>query len=205
MNKYYDKSRKAYNKKAINYDKTVIGRFTLSMKLFLLKHIELKKEACVLDVACGNGWFLSQLVERERSIKAHGIDIAPKMIEMGKKNYPNINFKVGSSAKLNYKDNYFDLITVNAAFHHFPEAEKFIIEVKRCLKNNGKIYINEIYVLPILRHVLNFFMPIAKNGDYKWYSPKDITKLYLKCGLKNIHVFKHGYTEIVVAQKQDIN
>ena len=200
MKKYYEKSKKAYDKKAINYDKTVAGRFTKPMKHILFEKIQIKEKDRVLDVACGNGWFLANLMKKN-NIEAHGIDISSKMIEIASNTYPNINFKIGTSNKLDYKDNFFDIITVNAAFHHFPEPDKFIKEVKRCLKKGGKIYITEIYVLPGIRHILNLFMPISKNGDYRLYAPKDIVKLYEKYGLKDIKVYKKNYTEIIVATK----
>ena len=200
MNKYYEKSKKAYDKKSEKYDKSIAGRFTLPMKMFLLSKFSVKKNDKVLDVACGNGWFLSELFERKQ-IQGYGIDISPKMIEIAKGKYPSINFQVGSSDKLEYKENFFDIITVNAAFHHFPEPEKFIMEAQKCLKTNGKIYITEIYVPPIIRHVFNLFMPISKNGDYKLYAPKEIKNLYEQVGIKNIEIFKQGYTEIIVGEK----
>ena len=53
------------------------------------------------------------------------------MIEMAKKNLGNsAELKVGDSEYMPWKDNFFDVIVCNASFHHYPNPEKVLSEMK---------------------------------------------------------------------------
>ena len=63
-----------------------------------------------------------------------------------------MNFYVVGYEDLSFEDNFIDLMTVSASFHHFLYVEKFAKEVNRVVKKSGRIYIAEIY----LPHILEF-------------------------------------------------
>ena len=61
---------------------------------------------------------------------------------------------------------------------YYPNLEKILLEMKRVLKENGKLIIGDPTAPLILRQALNLFYKISNNGDYKIYSEKEI-KLHL--------------------------
>lgn len=56
----------------------------------------------VADVGCGPGHMTDQLARR--GLSAHGIDLSPAMIELARRNYPDLSFDVGSILGLDFAD-----------------------------------------------------------------------------------------------------
>ncbi|MEN6312710.1 MAG: methyltransferase domain-containing protein, partial [Clostridiaceae bacterium] len=111
-------------------------------------------------------------------------------------------FLVSSSVPLPFEDNSFDVLTVSAAFHHFPEPEKFAMEASRVLKHGGKIYIAEIYFpMPIRQIVNTIFLPLYNSGDVKLYHPKEIAKIFDKAGFSHISVVVKRKVQLIIATK----
>ena len=51
----------------------------------------LKPGAEVLDVACGPGHISNYLLENDPTVKLHGIDLSPRMLELASENCPRAN------------------------------------------------------------------------------------------------------------------
>ena len=127
----------------------------------------------------------------------YGVDISEKMIEQAKMLNPSMNFYVAGCEKLPFEDNFIDLMTVSASFHHFPDVEKFAKEVNRVVKKGGKIYIAEIYLPHILQVIFNPFVKFSKAGDVKFYSPKEITSLFEKNGFFTENIVINGMIQLI--------
>ena len=95
---------------------------------------------CILDVGCGVGFYSGKLYEAlaiagpEGRAEIYGIDISKPAIQKAAKNYPGINFCVGSSFHLPYLDESFDFI-----FSIFSPFENK--EMLRVLKPGGRILV----------------------------------------------------------------
>ena len=196
MNKHERRSIKAYNKKASNYDNTFDGKFTKHFKKLLIEKIVVNKDCNLLDVACGNGVFLKTLSEKIM-FNGFGTDISQNMIECAKKLNPNIEFSVSSCDNTVFKDDFFDIITVCASFHHFPYIDKFANEMKRITKRDGVIYIAEIYSSTGLRKINNFLLRFSNAGDVKFYSPNEIVECFKRSGFEKKYITIHGNIQII--------
>ena len=173
MNKYHKKNIKAYNKKASDYDNTLDGKLTEKFKSLLLGAVDVKDGDSVLDIGCGNGTLLSRIA-KIKSIRGFGTDISPEMVKNATARHPQLEFVASGCDNIPFDDNSMDIITVCAAYHHFPNIKSFAAEAKRLLKENGNLYIAEIYLPPVIRHIANIFLPLSKSGDVRLYSPKEI-------------------------------
>lgn len=196
MNKFEKRSISAYNKKANKYDATFDGKFTLKFKTTLLDIMNIQAGDTVLDIACGNGRFLNML-SMQHSIYGYGVDISENMIEQAKLLNPDMYFSTASCEQLPYDDHTFDIITVCAAYHHFPNVNGFTKEACRLLKKGGKIYIAEVYLPTIIRAICNPFVPLLKEGDVKFYSPDNIMETLKNAGFKKQEYVKNGHIQIV--------
>lgn len=200
MKTFEEKSRDNYNLKANDYDTTFDGRFTAKFKELLLNEISIETNYRVLDVACGNGTFLNML-SRKFEIQGYGIDISENMIINARMRNPDFTFHICKCENTPFEDESFDLITVCAAFHHFPDITAFAKETTRILKSKGLLYIAEVYYPDILRALLNVFMPFSNAGDVKIYSPKEIQQTIEQQGFKKIEFLKDGHVQIIKMQK----
>ena len=66
-----------------------------------------------------------------------GIDPSKSLIRIARVNYPYIDFFIGSSEQLTFKDKQFDVVISLTAIQNFDNVEKGLNEIKRV----GKYYI----------------------------------------------------------------
>lgn len=200
MNKFEQRSRDSYNKKSENYEETFDGKFTVKFKNMLLDFVCIPGGGNAADIACGNGRLLKMLADN-KSFCGYGVDISERMIEQAKALNPTMEFYVSGCDKLPFGDNLIDVMTVCAAYHHFPDIEKFAAEAKRTVKPGGAVYIAEVYLPTILRAVCNPFIGFSKAGDVKFYSPKEIVGLFEKNGFSTEKVIIDGMTQLVILRR----
>ena len=200
MGNFNEKSRSAYNKKADDYDNTQDGRFTQEFKRLLVSEIKLKANANVLDVACGNGSLLSAL-NRKTPINGFGIDISDRMVANAAVRNPKMEFQTAGCEAIPFGNASMDVITVCAAYHHFPDVAAFAKEARRVLKPGGTLYIADVYLPSVLRVIINPFVPLSKAGDVKFYSPKKIARTFEAVGFETVNTKTHGHIQIVSLKK----
>lgn len=98
-----------------------------------------------MDIGCGIGDLLTNLRKKSNSVELYGIDYAENMINEAKKELvDNANLCVGDAENLPYDSNLFDFVISCAAFHHFPNPDKALFEMKRVMKMNSKLLVYEI-------------------------------------------------------------
>ena len=200
MKTYAQKSRDYYNKLANGYNDSLEARYTMRFKRMLLDEIIIEPEKnSLLDVACGNGSLLKML-SAKHTLKGYGIDISEKMIDSARDQYPEFLFEVSPCEETPFQDRSFDTITVCAAYHHFPDIRGFAREAYRLLKPEGRLYVADIYCTPLLRTLINPFVPLSKAGDVKFYAPEEIeanfknegfqTNGFNRVGQVQLHIFR---------------
>ena len=68
------------------------------------------KDARVLDVGCGSGYFLHRFREYGAGV-CSGIDLMEDRIAVGRERYTTLDLRVGSATQLPFEDGAFDLVT----------------------------------------------------------------------------------------------
>ena len=97
----------------------------------------------ILDVGTGKGGFLPVLKMTFPGAQITGIDPDSSMLEIARQNYPDITFFKMKAEQLHFKDNSFDVASLSMVLHHFPKIKKGLKEIKRVVKTDGFIIINE--------------------------------------------------------------
>ncbi|GAP16132.1 methylase [Longilinea arvoryzae] len=184
MDIHEERSMKSYNQKADNYDDTPDGKFTYRFKEQLVKIIRIPEGGSVLDIACGNGRLL-QMLSRGHHFSGYGVDISEKMVENARRIDPGMVFETARCNQLPFEAAFFDVVTVCAAFHHFPDIAGFAKEAFRVVKPNGMLYIAEVYYPAFFRTIFNPFIRFMQEGDVKLYAPEEITRLLQRTGFTN--------------------
>lgn len=200
MNKFEQRSKNSYNKKAENYDSTFDGKFTVRFKKMLYQSIKIKSDGTVADIACGNGRLLHELAKKA-SFRGYGVDISDKMIEQAKKLNPDMQFYVSACDKLPFKQGEIDIMIVCAAFHHFPDACGFAKEAARAVKTGGSLYIADVYLPKALRVLINPFLRFSKAGDVKFYASEEIIAMFEKYGFCAKGIKMRGGIQMIRLQK----
>lgn len=122
-------------------------KFTTPFKLDLFKNY-VKKNDEILDYGCGYGRTLRVLLDNGY-LHLSGVDLSEKMIERAKEENPSMDYRVVKHNKLHFEDNSFDavlLLAVLTCVINNEEQEMIMNEIKRVLKPNGIIYINDFLI-----------------------------------------------------------
>lgn len=94
-----------------------------------------KKAKKTLDLGCGEGTRLNLLVSEKQ--KAVGVDISPTSIEMARKAFPKIDFRVANLEKLPFADENFDLVYSAYVLEHLKFPEKVLKQAIRVIARGG--------------------------------------------------------------------
>ncbi|PKC52100.1 S-adenosyl-L-methionine-dependent methyltransferase, partial [Rhizophagus irregularis] len=78
-----------------------------TFKEFLDRHNLSLEGKAVLDAGCGSG-YSTKLIQEFRPAELVGFDIMPSQIDKAKKEYPDLNFFVGSVLETHLDSNKFD-------------------------------------------------------------------------------------------------
>jgi ubiquinone/menaquinone biosynthesis C-methylase UbiE len=96
----------------------------------------------VLDIACGEGYGTALLAGL--AARAIGVDISREAVRHAKARYVagNIEFLVGSCARIPLPDRSIDLVTSFETIEHHDQHEKMMQEIKRVLRPRGVLVIS---------------------------------------------------------------
>lgn len=106
----------------------------------------------VLDVACGTGLSTKALLDIAETI--YGIDTSEEMLKQAEKNN-RINYSISPAEKLEFDNNYFDLITVCSGVHWF-DIDKFLKESQRVLIDKGWLVLYDNFFISEMENVSEF-------------------------------------------------
>jgi len=153
---------------------------------YILKDIEIDDNTTILDLGCGDGRFLEKLRDLNSNNVLYGLDISEKMIAVASsKKIKRCKLTLGDSNYLPYNDGSIDLIVCLNSFHHYSTPSLTLKEIKRVLSLDGRVIIGDIFTLPIIREMINLYLPYSKSGDYRMYSKKSLDKIFNVEGFKN--------------------
>jgi len=98
----------------------------------------------ILEAGIGTG---SNILYYPEGKNIYGIDFSPKMVEIAKdkaKRYgKDVDIRVMDIENLEFNDNTFDAIVTSCVFCSVPDPIKGLKELKRVLKNDGKLFMLE--------------------------------------------------------------
>ena len=102
----------------------------------MIDYYNLNDECKILDVGCGKGFLLYEFSKILPNSKLYGLDISDYAIKNSKEEIRS-NLIQGNSNKLEWEDNFFDLVISINTFHnlHNYDLEKSLLEFERVGKN----------------------------------------------------------------------
>ena len=174
---YFDGKRE-YGYGGYKYD----GRWKPVAKR-IVSHFNLKRGSKVLDIGCGKGFLVKDLVNL--GIDAYGIDVSSYALKNSEKEIKSRLHK-GNAKKLNFPDNSFDVVLSFNCIHNLKKKDciRALMEIERISKGKGFVqvdcYENEIEKKLFLDWVLTaethgypndwfeIFKKAKYSGDWFW-------------------------------------
>jgi ubiquinone/menaquinone biosynthesis C-methylase UbiE len=95
------------------------------------------KGKTVLDIASGSGYGTKMLAEDAEFV--YGVDVNETAINYSNKKYKsnNIKYLVGDGVSIPLEDKSVDVVVTFETIEHIKDYKKFLVEVKRVLKDDG--------------------------------------------------------------------
>ncbi|MFH1736556.1 MAG: class I SAM-dependent methyltransferase [Actinomycetota bacterium] len=162
----------------------------------------------LLDVGCGTGHFLNLLLNQphgsrsacrlpdgsqgKAGLTAHGlrlagIDISPGMLKIARERLGNdVDLQEGGVETLPWPDNTFEVITSTDAFHHFPDPNPALAEIRRVMQPNGMLIIADMWLPTPARQFFNLILPLTREGDVRIYSRRQMLSFMTMNGYRDI-------------------
>lgn len=93
----------------------------------------------ILDIGCGNGYFLSKIAERDKNHGGNmiGVDYAESGFENGRKLLPETQFVKSVAEKMPFSDEEFDVIIMMETLEHLERWKEALDEAYRILSKGG--------------------------------------------------------------------
>ncbi len=109
------------------------GRLLIKALLYpiypLLRGAKVEPGKKILDIGCGSGTFLSRM--KNLGMEVAGID------PFIKKNIPELNIKKTTIQKAGFRENTFDVITMNNVLEHVSDPDNYFKHIQKILKPSG--------------------------------------------------------------------
>lgn len=110
--------------------------------------LKMHKAGIILEVGTGTGKYIPTILNTFSGIEEIiGVDMDSESIRQAIKTYSNntkLNFFEMNAEQLDYEDHTFNTVCISNTLHHTPTDSKVLDEIKRVLKKDGLIFINEL-------------------------------------------------------------
>ncbi len=144
----------------------------------------IRKGDLVLDVGCGSGRFLAEIVE---STGATGVGVDPYVDEYRGKNLKFFRMRAEDVHKLPFK---FDVAFTVHSFHHFYDPVKFLKNVKKVLRRPGLLII------------IDWIKGADTGIPERYYDEDEFRKMLQNAGFR-IEEVKRSPMEILIVSKKE--
>jgi ubiquinone/menaquinone biosynthesis C-methylase UbiE len=146
-----------------------------------------------LEIGCGNGNGTRIIDKLFKPKKIVAIDLDKRMIEIAKRKKKNKNtiYEIMDTTKLNFPDNHFDAIFVFNVIHHIPNWKDSLNEIKRVLKPNGELLLEELSIETFTGGFGYVLRKLLKHPYQQMYSVQEFTDYINEIGFQ-INISKYS-------------
>lgn len=199
MNKktHYKKQKEYFQKEFSQMNKYSLASWQRSYIERIKKDLIGKnyKGKTLLDIATGSGYVAVEMAKLGLHVTA--CDLSKKSVENLQKykkqmNLKNLKIIECYAEKIPLKTNSFDFVVANAILEHIPAEKEAIMEWKRLLKKNGRMFIT----VPLrFRYIYPFLWPInylhdKRIGHLRRYDKNTLENRF-KLPVKNFYYSGH--------------
>lgn len=108
---------------------------------WIVKILGPKPNTKILDVSCGEGIFLREILRLGRKIDAYGLDISAVALGIAHKSAPEAKIVLADGQRVPFSDAQFDYVTCLGSLEHYLDPESGLKELLRAAKKEAKFCI----------------------------------------------------------------
>lgn len=169
-----------------------------------------QRQVRVLDMACGNGRFMSQMLHAFPRLGVTGLDMSPAYADAARarlRRWRQAEVIVGAAESAPFAEASFDAITCIYLFHELPPRVRREVarEIARLLKPGGRLILADSLQTgdtPDLDRMLEYFPVGFHEPYYASYQQEDLGALFGEAGL-TLDATRHAFlTKILRFRKR---
>ena len=149
-----------------------------------------RRDQAVLDVACGTGRFLKQVMAAYPRLQASGLDLSPSYCRHSRQElsaWPRVDIIEGAAENMPVDDASQDIVSCIFLFHELPPRvrKQVAAEIHRVLRPGGLFVFADSIQLgdnPALDRRLEYFPEGFHEPFYKSYGETDLARLFGEAG-----------------------
>ncbi len=151
-----------------------------------------KQKAKLLEIGCGPGNITKYLLTQRPDFEIFGIDIAPNMVELAKRNNPTANFAVMDSRQIRNLDKKYDGIISGFCLPYLSQTEsnELISNSYDLLNDNGLIYLSFVEGDP---NKSDFKVGSGGRVYFNFYNLDNLKTQLIKTKFDDIKTFRVKY------------
>lgn len=185
----YQETFETWNKVASLYEEKFMDLDVYNVSYDYICDSIVKVNPKILDIGCGPGNITKYLLSKRPDFEVFGIDIAPNMIELAKKNNPTASFAFMDSRNIHEIQSKFDAIICGFCLPYLSESDidKLILDAWNLLNENGLIYLSFVE-----GDSANSGFQKASTGDRSYIYFHDLAEIKTKlneAGFTDFNVF----------------
>ncbi len=172
-----------------------------------------KNVAKILDVGTGSGDFLVVLKETFPEAGIVGVDPNSDALKEARVKFPDVEFQEMAAENLHFENNTFDAVSLSMALHHLPKVKKGLTEIKRVVKPEGWIIINELFsdnlnpaqeVHKMFHHFRSQIDRLNGISHRETFRKDEILQLVRQAGISIQFFYEHKKEVNLVAEKGEL-
>ena len=206
----YNETFKTWNKIASLYEEKFMDLDLYNHTYDFFFEALRKNNPLLLDAGCGPGNISRYILNRNPCSRILGIDIAPKMVALSKKNNPAADFSVMDLRAIDQLQGRYDGIICGFGLPYLSETdvEKFIFDCHNLIEENGLLYLSFVPGDPRFSGYKT-----GTEGDrvfFYFHSAENLRNQFTKTGFQELKCFeipfKRSETEteihtVIIAKK----
>ncbi|KAF3981482.1 MAG: malonyl-ACP O-methyltransferase BioC [Methylococcales symbiont of Hymedesmia sp. n. MRB-2018] len=203
-----NKIRRSFSAAANRYDDSALLQRQVALDLISRFDINIANEQ-VIDLGCGTGFLMQQLMSTESAKQMIAIDIAHSMLYIARrklKHLNNIQFICADAEKLPLPMATVDKIVSNLALQWCVDLNTVFQDFKRVLKADGQLLFST-FGAETLQELKQSWAQVDKHIHVNKFYKETNIRLFLKeTGFKNIQIgkkcYESSYTSVVALMKE---
>lgn len=156
------KQSSAHTKSNLNGLLSTVGDMALKRRARrIIEELELKDNDKILEVGCGNGYYLNLLNKLSFNLTLIGIDNDALALRDARKIIRDnrVKLELADAIRLPFEDNVFDKVVISEVIEHIEEEQKVLSEIYRVIKPRGVMVLTTCNVdYPFLWDPVNWIL-----------------------------------------------
>ncbi len=146
----------------------------------------------VLEVGCGTGALLEQILKRCSECRLIGVDPVPEMLEVARRRLPpQVELREAWAEKMPFEDGSFDLVVSCNMFHYIRQPIEALGEMRRVLRIGGQLVITDWCDDYLACWICDWYLRLTSPAHFKMYGREECLRLLDACGFPHAELDRY--------------